>query len=108
MKLKSIMSGVVAEDHEFLVPKRAVMSPADMTAWHHSEAYCEYVGFILAMNEAVEGKAISADCVQGAAAKGMVAMLECLDHLVDEIPPIEQPTRFGNHAFRKWHAHVKE
>lgn len=102
------MSGVVSEDHEYVIPKRLVLSPADMQAWDKSEAYCEYVGFVLAMNEAVEGKAMSCLCHEGPVIKGMVAMLDILDAWIDETPPIDQPQRFGNQAFRIWHKKVKE
>jgi serine/threonine-protein phosphatase 2A activator len=35
-------------------------------------------------------------------------MLDILSNWVDEIPPIEQPQRFGNISFRTWLNKVKE
>jgi len=35
-------------------------------------------------------------------------MLKQFTSWVDEIPPIQQPMRFGNKAFRTWHARVTE
>lgn len=35
-------------------------------------------------------------------------MLESLDRWVDETPPEEQVARFGNKAFRTWHAKLAE
>jgi hypothetical protein len=35
-------------------------------------------------------------------------MLDDFDRFIDEIPPIEQPMRFGNKAFRVWYDKVKE
>ena len=35
-------------------------------------------------------------------------MLSTLMNWVNEIPPVEQPTRFGNQAFRTWIKRVKE
>ena len=32
----------------------------------------------------------------------MYELLETLDKWIDEIPPIVQPMRFGNKAFRSW------
>lgn len=32
--------------------------------------------------------------------------MRTLDNAVDEIPPIKQPMRFGNKAFRSWHARL--
>lgn len=38
----------------------------------------------------------------------LVAMLETLMKWVDEVPPIEQPQRFGNKAFRAWSDRVRD
>ena len=35
-------------------------------------------------------------------------MLETLSKWIEEIPPIQQPQRFGNKAFRDWTARLKE
>ena len=40
--------------------------------------------------------------------QNVLNMLEILNKWVDEIPPIQQPQRFGNKAFRDWFAKVKE
>lgn len=34
--------------------------------------------------------------------KPLYDWLEKLDKLLDEVPPIEQPMRFGNKAFKTW------
>lgn len=34
-------------------------------------------------------------------------MLEVLNKWIDEIPPIQQPQRFGNQAFRTWYEKLK-
>lgn len=38
----------------------------------------------------------------------MCDMLETLDKWIDEIPPIEQPQRFGNKAFRTFYSKLKD
>jgi len=38
----------------------------------------------------------------------MIALLETLDRWVDETPPEVQVARFGNKAFRTWHAKLEE
>lgn len=35
-------------------------------------------------------------------------MIDYLDNMVDEIPPIDQPQRFGNQAFRTWYQKLKD
>lgn len=32
----------------------------------------------------------------------LVKLLETLDSWIDEFPPVDQPQRFGNKAFRSW------
>lgn len=102
------MESAVPEDHEYITPVRAVFSPQDMAIWEKSEAYIEYLGFIQALNGAVTGRTLSSQCSESAAVTGMLELLEKLDQLIEETPPIEQPQRFGNQAFRAWYKKLKE
>jgi len=84
-------------------PKREILNPTDMAKWLKSEAYQEYTGFIQAVNEAVQGAKISDAVAQSNERIGsLVHLLERLDGWIDEIPPVQQPQRFGNKAFRLW------
>lgn len=38
----------------------------------------------------------------------LLSVLETLDTWVNEIPPVDQPQRFGNSAFRTWLKKVQE
>lgn len=38
----------------------------------------------------------------------MIELLETLDKWIGEIPPIEQPQRFGNKAFRTFYSKLKD
>ncbi|XP_067001154.2 serine/threonine-protein phosphatase 2A activator [Anabrus simplex] len=102
------MESVVPEDHEYVIPRKEVTSMEDMQMWEKSEAYKEYVGFLLALNEAVQGKPLSGICPVTDITTGMLSLLDKLDQWIDETPPMEQPQRFGNQAFRKWYAKLKE
>lgn len=62
----------------------------------------------MALNEAVKGKSLSVECLESDVTKGMVSLLDKLDVWIEETPPIEQPQRFGNQAFRTWYKKVKE
>lgn len=35
-------------------------------------------------------------------------MLNKFDDWITEIPPVSQPQRFGNQAFRTWHSKIQE
>ena len=88
--------------HTFIQPKREILSPMDMPKWTKSKAYRDYLGFIITLNESVKGRKISDSCEVSTTCQSLVGMLDELESWVDEIPPCEQPQRFGNKAFRDW------
>lgn len=94
-------------NHRFLEPQKAVKTITDMAIWEKSEAYMEYTGFIATLNEAIKGKPLSVDCKISPNVKKIIYVLEKLDKLIDDYPPVEQPQRFGNTAFREWLTKVK-
>ena len=68
----------------------------------------EYLGFIMALNEAVQGKALNVECPQSLAVIKTIQMLDKFDEWITQIPPTEQPQRFGNKSFRIWHEKLLE
>ena len=56
---------------------------------------------MLAINEAVRDKPISADISCSAAVLAIMDGLAELSELVDEIPPAQHALRYGNPAFRQ-------
>lgn len=70
----------------------------------------ELWGFVLRLNTAVVDKKVTSVSASSLV-KGLSALLEVLNRLstwIDEIPPIDQPMRFGNKAFRTWHSRLVE
>ncbi|XP_041098683.1 serine/threonine-protein phosphatase 2A activator isoform X3 [Polyodon spathula] len=45
----------------FMVPKKEIHMVPDMGKWKRSQAYADYIGFILTLNEAVKGKKLTCD-----------------------------------------------
>ncbi|XP_012233287.1 serine/threonine-protein phosphatase 2A activator-like [Linepithema humile] len=99
---------LLPDQHEFIVPKKCIKVPTDITVWQKSEAYFEYLGFILALNEAVQGKTLDTECVQSPILTNVIQMLNKFDEWITEIPPTEQPQRFGNKSFRTWHEKLQQ
>lgn len=63
----------------------------------------------MAVNEAVKGKSNSKGSEKASEeAKNLVKLLKKLDENIDAIPPIEQPQRFGNVAFKSWYRRLEE
>lgn len=80
-----------------------------MRIWEKSQAYAEYLGFIFALNEVVEGVSISEGSKNvSPRVESILKVLDKLDHMIDDIPPIQQPQRFGNQAFRTWYQRLQE
>ncbi|EPY83314.1 serine/threonine-protein phosphatase 2A activator isoform a [Camelus ferus] len=104
------------------------------------EAYADYIGFILTLNEGVKGKKLTFEYTVSEVGAGrglrtgpfrkqlhrvcdwpvrevtspthaiekLVALLNTLDRWIDETPPVDQPSRFGNKAYRTWYAKLDE
>ncbi|CAF4915054.1 unnamed protein product [Pieris macdunnoughi] len=89
-------------NHRFLEPEKAVKTITDMAIWEKSEAYMEYTGFIVTLNEAIRAKPLSVDCKVSHNIKKLNELLDKINNLIDVFPPIEQPQRFGNVAFKDW------
>lgn len=92
----------------FIIPKKEIHTVPDMGKWKRSQAYADYIGFILTLNEGVKGKKLTFEYPVSEAIEKLVALLNTLDRWIDETPPVDQPSRFGNKAFRTWYAKLDE
>ncbi|KFW65838.1 Serine/threonine-protein phosphatase 2A activator, partial [Pygoscelis adeliae] len=122
----------------FMIPKKEINMVSDMAKWKRSQAYADYMGFILTLNEGVRGKKLTCEykvsevgeefgspCFSFSAfffsfffffwllgkerpIEKLVALLNTLDRWIDETPPVDQPSRFGNKAFRTWYAKLDQ
>lgn len=92
----------------FIIPKKEIHTVPDMGKWKRSQAYADYIGFILTLNEGVKGKKLTFDYKVSEAIEKLVALLDTLDRWIDETPPVDQPSRFGNKAYRTWYAKLDQ
>ncbi|KAM9176526.1 serine/threonine-protein phosphatase 2A activator isoform 2-T3 [Mergus octosetaceus] len=92
----------------FMIPKKEINIVSDMGKWKRSQAYADYMGFILTLNEGVRGKKLTCDYKVSEPIEKLVALLNTLDRWIDETPPVDQPSRFGNKAFRTWYAKLDQ
>lgn len=63
--------------------------------------------FVLNINQAIKGKSLSVDCHISDITEKLLNLIEKLNQIMNEHPPIEQPQRFGNKAFRNWFETIK-
>lgn len=62
----------------------------------------------MSLNDSIKGKSLSYPVEESLAIQNMVSLLNILDNMIDSTPPIKQPQRFGNQAFRHWYNNLKE
>ncbi|XP_064027308.1 serine/threonine-protein phosphatase 2A activator isoform X3 [Pogoniulus pusillus] len=92
----------------FMIPRKEINVVSDMAKWKRSQAYADYMGFILTLNEGVRGKKLTCQYKVSEAVEKLLAVLDTLDRWIEETPPVDQPSRFGNKAFRTWYARLDQ
>lgn len=86
--------------------RRGIFNDRDLDSFKNSATYKELLMFVSACCEAVKLSKVTDDFpVCDTIAKFQI-YVNRLQDLVDEIPPLQQPMRFGNKAFRTWHGRL--
>lgn len=67
----------------------------------------DILGIITSMNTAVKGKKLSTACVTSEVTSRFLSMLDTISQWIDDIPPVDQPQRYGNKAFRDFYSRLK-
>lgn len=89
-------------------PEKRIKTDADLETFLRSRQFAELWAFMLRLNMSVKNKkrsAVSRSDVSKAVRRTL-EMLEKLEQWVRDIPPVKQPARFGNTAFRAWHSRL--
>uniref|UniRef100_A0A8C5B2F3 Serine/threonine-protein phosphatase 2A activator n=1 Tax=Gadus morhua TaxID=8049 RepID=A0A8C5B2F3_GADMO len=92
----------------FVVPKKEISMVPDMGKWRRSQAYADYMGFILTLNEGVKRKKLTCEYKVSETVEKLLDLLGTLDRWIDETPPVDQPSRFGNKAYRTWYSKLDQ
>ncbi|XP_010273024.1 PREDICTED: serine/threonine-protein phosphatase 2A activator-like [Nelumbo nucifera] len=92
----------------FQVPTKKITHPDDIHRFHESDSSKNFLGFIVALSESIRGHKISDHCHQSPTVNSIVSLLETLLRWVDEIPPVQQSSRYGNYSYRVWHGRMTE
>jgi hypothetical protein len=88
------------------VPLRYISSPPDLLGFQGGRVYEDLLLFISSLNGAVRGKPLSAPCPTSPFMEHLLGVLGTLEGWMGDYPPLQQPMRFGNKAFRGWFARV--
>ncbi|XP_058059342.1 serine/threonine-protein phosphatase 2A activator-like [Anopheles bellator] len=86
----------------FVVPEKQIKSAMDMATWEKSTAYYDLMGFISSMSVALQGTRASQNVEISPVIEKLLKAIDRLEQLAIETPPIDQPARFGNAAFKSW------
>uniref|UniRef100_A0A2K6GW99 Serine/threonine-protein phosphatase 2A activator n=1 Tax=Propithecus coquereli TaxID=379532 RepID=A0A2K6GW99_PROCO len=71
----------------FLIPKKEIHTVPDMGKWKRSQAYADYIGFILTLNEGVKGKKLTCEYKVSEEAENLVATV-VPTHLAAAVPEV--------------------
>eukprot|EP01036_Dinobryon_divergens_P045138 gene45138-60270_t len=89
------------------LPVKQIFSSGDLDKFKGSSTFNEILEFVKACGDSIIGTPISAEeSISCPTVRKIELFMTRLSALVDEIPPLEQPMRFGNKAFRLWYARV--
>ncbi|KAG1366532.1 Serine/threonine-protein phosphatase 2A activator [Cocos nucifera] len=93
--------------YHFETPTKRISSPDDIRRFHFSAAGLHFLGFVAALSHSVRGRKIS-DPVPpfSQTLTFLLSLLQTLTSWIDEIPPLPHPARYGNPAYRSWHARL--
>mmetsp|Transcript_95008 Transcript_95008/g.164992 ORF Transcript_95008/g.164992 Transcript_95008/m.164992 type:complete len:422 (+) Transcript_95008:27-1292(+) len=94
----------------YQVPRKRINSQRDLEIFTKSRLCEQLLSFAGELSQATRGIEISASHLDSASpiVKALVEVLDELERWIDDFPPLQQPMRFGNKAFRQWHARLVE
>uniref|UniRef100_K3WQ47 Serine/threonine-protein phosphatase 2A activator n=1 Tax=Globisporangium ultimum (strain ATCC 200006 / CBS 805.95 / DAOM BR144) TaxID=431595 RepID=K3WQ47_GLOUD len=93
-------------ESDYREPTRAIFVESDLRKFVGSTAHQMILVFVKHLNESVKGKSVDSEYDVSPNVQKAVDMIIEIDSWVDEIPPIQQPMRFGNRAFRDFYDRV--
>jgi serine/threonine-protein phosphatase 2A activator len=93
--------------HGFVIPRKYIHDAEDITTFLSSEGYLRLMSFIEKVNEAVLNKTILGTKLPTTTSDAdlllkLQEILRTMKMWINEYPPLPQPMRFGNKAFRQW------
>ena len=92
----------------FCAPRKCIADVGSLARFKRSSAYRTILTFITDLSDTVVGQKLRAPRDASAPAQALLRGLDEMGGWVDEIPPIQQAMRYGNAAFKTWHARLVE
>ncbi|KAL7329431.1 Serine/threonine-protein phosphatase 2A activator 1 [Mucor circinelloides] len=89
-------------------PVSCIHEQKDIDVFIQTKAFDRIMTFVMLLNKSVMQKKISDACHISPQTQRILDMLDTFNSWIDEFPPLENPQRFGNKAFRSWTAKLTE
>jgi serine/threonine-protein phosphatase 2A activator len=86
---QSTMMEAPGPKYKFVEPEKLVKSPMDMAKWEKSETYYDLLGFINSICMCIQGRSLSYSCPISPTVQKLLDMLDKLEKLAIETPPVE-------------------
>eukprot|EP00029_Vermamoeba_vermiformis_P005788 TRINITY_DN2105_c0_g1_i1.p1 TRINITY_DN2105_c0_g1~~TRINITY_DN2105_c0_g1_i1.p1 ORF type:complete len:339 (-),score=36.34 TRINITY_DN2105_c0_g1_i1:87-1103(-) len=83
-------------------PTKRIHNQTDLKIFLNSPTCHLLRAYLGSLNDCVKGKSNSTECHVSPAVERVCSVLNTLAQWVDDIPPIQQPMRYGNKAYRDW------
>jgi len=100
--------GDEVREFRFRAPVKRIKGKDDLKRFLSSNTYSLLQRFIVGLNDCCRGRSLQDDVHVSEGCAALIRILAALSALVDEVPPIQQPMRYGNKAFRDWMARAAE
>ncbi|KAH8267523.1 hypothetical protein KR018_012481, partial [Drosophila ironensis] len=90
------------------LPAKRVQNIGDLGLWQRSRAYHDLIGFINGTSAAIQGVKTTDEIYESEMLRQLLKLFDNLETLVAQNPPLEQPQRFGNKAYRDFASAMRE
>ncbi|XP_016923175.3 serine/threonine-protein phosphatase 2A activator [Drosophila suzukii] len=87
---------------------KRVQNLGDLAIWQRSRAYHDLIGYINGTSSAIQGIKTTDEVFESEMLRKLLRLFDSLEKLVEQHPPLEQPQRFGNKAYRDWAQEMRE
>ncbi|KAJ3452217.1 serine/threonine-protein phosphatase 2a regulatory subunit b [Anaeramoeba flamelloides] len=84
------------------IPTKKIKSSEDLKFWFTSDAYYYLTQWIRLLSLKIKDLKNTQECKISDTVQNILNILDQLSNLIDKTPPDNQPTRFGNKAYRTW------
>jgi serine/threonine-protein phosphatase 2A activator len=99
---------VVQPPCAFQAPRKRITTTSDIDHFHQSEAGKTFLGFIVGLSDSMVGKKLSDYCRESPMVLSICKVLDEMNTWIDQLPPKQQPARYGNPTYREWHTWLEE